>query len=188
MQWQEYTIGFQYCRTRGTAAGNQEYLESVENSHRLIKELDRQGGIDLLLFCVRAGRVTATLQSSYRLFYEFLCEKKVPIVLAVTNLGREHRLEDWWVRNCSTFEKYQIQLAGHACITVNRLDGGYKESRITIWNLVQRFTADGQKPKELLAGGPFVKRKDLVSLLTKRCGVSPDVAKQLADMIRQDVG
>jgi hypothetical protein len=216
MRWQEYDIGFggnsytvfDTIGLEEPQLGIKEYLESVENAYRLIKELDRRGGIDLLLFCVRAGRVTATLQSNYRLFHEFLCQKKVPIVLAITNLEREQRMEDWWVRNHSTFEKYQIQVAGHACITAaNRLDGRHKklydESRITIRKLVEKFTADGQKQawiggdnlfvslmrrlRELMAGGPNVRKKNLVLHLTKRCGISPDVAKQLANMIREGV-
>ncbi|KAG2140440.1 P-loop containing nucleoside triphosphate hydrolase protein, partial [Suillus cothurnatus] len=217
MQWKDYTIGFggdsyMVFDTIGLEEpqlGIKEYLESVENAYKLIKELDKKGGIDLLLFCVRAGKLTATLQSNYRLFHEFLCEKKVPIVLAVTNLEREKRMEDWWLRNHGIFDKYQIQVCGHACITAaNRMEGRqkalYEESRVTIRNLVEEFTADGQKKawkggdglfvslmrrlKELVAGTPHVKRNDLVSRLTKRCSVSPDVAKQLANMIRQDVG
>ncbi|KAG2030011.1 P-loop containing nucleoside triphosphate hydrolase protein [Suillus americanus] len=216
MQWKAYAIDFggdpyMVFDTIGLEEpqlGIKEYLESVENTYRLIKELDRGGGIDLLLYCVRAGRITATLQSNYRLFHEFLCEKKVPIVLAITNLEREQRMEDWWERHHSTLERYQIQVAGHACITAaNRLDGRhkdlYEESRITIRNLVEIFTADGQKQawmggddlfvslmrklKELLVGSSHVRTKDFVPHLTKRCGISPDVAKRLADMMK-DVG
>ncbi|KAG1844177.1 P-loop containing nucleoside triphosphate hydrolase protein [Suillus subalutaceus] len=216
MQWKEYAISFggELYKVFDTSGlddpqlGIKEYLESVENAYRLIKELDRQGGIDLLLFCVRAGRVTATLQGNYRLFHEFLCEKKVPIILAITNLEREQRMEDWWVRNEGTFKKYQIQVAGHACITAaSRLDARhrvlYEESRITIRNLVEEFTADGQreawigghnlfvslmrKLKELLVGSLHMKTKDLVPHLTKRCGMSREVAKQLADMIKHGV-
>ncbi|KAG1802474.1 P-loop containing nucleoside triphosphate hydrolase protein, partial [Suillus subaureus] len=126
MQWKDYAIDFggdsytvfDTIGLHEPQLGIKEYLKSVENVYRLIKELDGRGGIDLLLFCVRAGRVTATLQSNYRLFHhEFLCEKKVPIVLAITNLEREQRMETWWERNQSTFDKYQIQVAGHACVT-----------------------------------------------------------------------
>ncbi|KAG1844184.1 P-loop containing nucleoside triphosphate hydrolase protein, partial [Suillus subalutaceus] len=215
MHWQEYNIGFgdtsyKVFDTVGLEAlqlGIKEYLEFVENAYRLIKQLDKQGGVDLLLFCVRAGRVTATLQSNYRLFHEFLCEKKIPIVLAITNLEREKRMEDWWERNKGTFDNYQIKVAGHACITAaNRLDGRhkdlYEESRITIRNLVEKFTANEQKQawlggdnlfvsltrklKELLQGNSRLRRKDLVTHLTKRCGISREVAKRLADMIRHD--
>ncbi|KAG2036978.1 hypothetical protein BDR03DRAFT_958189 [Suillus americanus] len=216
MHWQEYNIGFgdtsyKVFDTVGLEApqlGIKEYLDFVENAYQLIKQLDKQGGIDLLLFCVRAGRVTATLQSNYRLFYEFLCEKKVPIVLAITNLEREKRMEDWWERNKGTFDNYQIKVAGHACITAaNRLDGRhknlYEESRVTIRNLVENFTANEQKQawlggdnlfvsltrrlKGLLQGNSRLRRKDLVTHLTKRCGISREVAKRLADMIRHDV-
>ncbi|KAG2113741.1 P-loop containing nucleoside triphosphate hydrolase protein [Suillus discolor] len=211
-QWNEYTIDFDgdsytVFETIGLDESQleiKEYLESVENAYKLVRELDRRGGIDLLLFCVRAGKITTTLQGNYWLFHEFLCKKKVPIVLAVTNLEREQRMEDWWQRNEGTFDKYQIKVAGHACITAaNRSDDRhkdlYEQSRITIRNLVQTFTADGQKQacmrghsllvslmhklKELLIGGLSVRRKDLVPHLTKRCGMSPEVAKQLIDMI-----
>lgn len=216
MHWQEYKISFgdtsyKVFDTVGLEApqlGIKEYLDFVENAYQLIKQLDKQGGIDLLLFCVRAGRITATLQSNYRLFYEFLCERKVPIVLAITNLEREERMEDWWERNEGAFDNYQIKVAGHACITAaNRLDGRhknlYEESRVTIRNLVEKFTADEQKQawlggdnlfvsltrklKGLLKGSSRVRRKDLVTHLTKRCGISREVAKQLADMIKHDV-
>ncbi|KAG2342551.1 hypothetical protein BDR05DRAFT_934925 [Suillus weaverae] len=216
MQWKEHTISFGgNSYTVFDTIGLEEpqlgvtgYLEAVENAYRLIKELDRRGGVDLLLFCVLPGRVTATMQSNYRLFNEFLCERKVPIVLVITHLEREQRMEDWWERNHSSLERYQIQVAGHACITTaNRLDGRrkylYGESRDTIRDLVEKFTADEQKqawmggdnlfaslmrkPKELLSGGSNVRKKDLVSNLMKRCGVSPDIAKQLAMMIRQDI-
>ncbi|KAG1785554.1 P-loop containing nucleoside triphosphate hydrolase protein, partial [Suillus plorans] len=215
MHWQEYNIDFgdtpyRVYDTIGLEApqlGIKEYLEFVENAYQLIKRLDKQGGIDLLLFCVRAGRVTATLQSNYRLFHEFLCEKKIPIVLAVTNLERENRMEDWWERNEGTFDKYQIKVAGHACITTAvRLDGRhkdlYEESRVTIRDLIDKFTANEQKQtwsggdnlfvsltrklKELLKGSSHVRRKDLVPHLTKGCGISREVAKQLANMIKHD--
>ncbi|KAG2051257.1 hypothetical protein BDR06DRAFT_959244 [Suillus hirtellus] len=215
MQWNEYTIdfdgdGYTVFDTIGLQEpqlGVKEYLESVESAYRLARELDGQGGIDLLLFCVRADRVTAALQSNYQLFHEFLCEKKVPIVIAITNLEREERMEDWWMRKHSTFEKYQIEVASHACITAaNGLDGRhqllYEESRVTIRKLVQKFTTDQQKQawiggnnqfvslmrklKELLTGGSHMTRKDLVPHLTKRCGISLDVATELAHMIKQD--
>ncbi|KAG1837926.1 hypothetical protein DFJ58DRAFT_734117 [Suillus subalutaceus] len=154
MRWKEYTIGFggdsyQVFDTVGLEEpqlGIKDYLESVENTYRLIKELDRQGGVDLLLFCIRPGNIITTIQRNYRLFHEFLCEKKAPVVLAITSLERERRMEDWWEKNKRTFDEYQIQVAGHACITTtNRLDSRYRdlyeESRITIRNLATKFTA-----------------------------------------------
>jgi len=68
--------------------GVKEYLDVINNAYRLIAKLQNGGGIHLLLFCVRAGRLTSTTSNNYRLVYELLCEKKVPIVL-VTGLKRE---------------------------------------------------------------------------------------------------
>ncbi|KAG1802526.1 P-loop containing nucleoside triphosphate hydrolase protein [Suillus subaureus] len=213
LHWKDYTIDFDGVSYKvfdtvgleDPQLGMNEYLDSAVNAYTLVKELDRQGGIDLLLYCIRAGRKTAALQSNYRLFHEFLCEKKVPIVLVITNLEREERMEDWWEREHANFDKYEIKVAGHACITaINGLDSKhkqlYKESRLKICELVKRFTADGQrqewiggdslfvslmrKLKELLAGGPRVRRRNLVPHLTKRCGISREVAKKLADMIK----
>ncbi|KAG2041375.1 P-loop containing nucleoside triphosphate hydrolase protein [Suillus americanus] len=215
LQWQEYPIKFdgvsyKVFDTVGLEEpqlGIKEYLESVENAYRLIKNLDSEGGIDLLLFCMRAGRISGMLQSNYRLFHEFLCEKKVPIVLVITNLEREQRMEDWWDREHAHLDKYQINVAGHACITAaNYLEGRhknlYEQSRVTIRDLVKTYVADGQrqawiggdnlfvsfmrKLKELLGGGSHIRNKDLVPHLTKRCGMSKEVAKQLVDMIKQD--
>ncbi|KIK42926.1 hypothetical protein CY34DRAFT_82744, partial [Suillus luteus UH-Slu-Lm8-n1] len=215
MHWQEYNIDFgdtsyTVFDTVGLEApepGMKEYLEFVDSAYQLIKRLDKQGGIDLLLFCVRAGRVTATLQNNYKLFHDFLGDNKIPIVLAITNLEREKRMEDWWDRNEGAFDSYRIKVAGHACITAaNRLYGShqelYEESRDTIRSLVEMFTGEGQKQawmggdklfvslvcklKGLLGGSLRVRRKDVVAHLTRRCGVSREGAKLLADMINQD--
>ncbi|KAG1728708.1 P-loop containing nucleoside triphosphate hydrolase protein [Suillus occidentalis] len=215
LHWKDHTIDFggesytvfDTVGLEEPQLGIKGYLESVENAYRLIKELDQQGGIDLLLFCIRAGRLSSAIQSNYRLFHEFLCEKKVPIVLVFTHLEREKRMEDWWERQQSFFEKtYGIRVTDHACITAaNRLDGRhkllYEESRGAVRDLVKKLTADEQKSswtggnkrfvsfmrklKELLPEPLDLKKKDIVSRLIQRCSLSPDVAKQLAEMIKQ---
>ncbi|KAJ8597346.1 hypothetical protein M405DRAFT_708927, partial [Rhizopogon salebrosus TDB-379] len=126
MQWQEHPIAFDGCvynvfdtiGIEDPLLGMKEYLDVIVNAHNLITKLNQEGGIDLLIFCVRAGRVTATLQTNYRLFYEWMCEKKVPIVLVLTGLEREKdNMENWWTRNKHILAKYEIRVAGHACIT-----------------------------------------------------------------------
>jgi hypothetical protein len=211
MQWQEHPIAFHGCNykvfdTVGLEEPQlsiKEYLKIIENAYNLITKLNQGGGIDLLIFCVRAGRVTATLQTNYRLFYEWLCEEKVPIVLVLTGLEREPKnMEDWWTRNEHIFNKYDIRVAGHACITAaNHLDGRpkqlYEESRGMVRDLVRKHTQgvgtwDGgegsfvrflRKLKELLQGRPG--RKDVVGVLTKRCGMPRDAAMDFARRIRQ---
>ncbi|OAX35955.1 hypothetical protein K503DRAFT_867922 [Rhizopogon vinicolor AM-OR11-026] len=214
LNWSEYPIAFDGHRYKvfdtvgleEPQLGIQEYLETILKARDLITTLDSEGGVDLLLFCVRAGRVTATLQSNYRLFYEWLCEKKVPIVLVLTGLEREQNMEDWWDRNKDTFDKYKISVEGHACITAaNNLDGRhqhlYQLSRQLVRNLVKEHTYDrpegGWKGgdgwfksfmsnlKKLLPVDLFMKKKDIVTVLTERCGVPLAAAVELARQIRE---
>ncbi|KAJ8596408.1 P-loop containing nucleoside triphosphate hydrolase protein [Rhizopogon salebrosus TDB-379] len=213
MQWQEYPIAFddRVYKVFDTAGiedpqlDMKEYLDIIVNAYNLITKLNQEGGIDLLLFCVRAGRVSTTLQTNYRLFYEWLCEKKAPIVLVLTNLEREpNSMDDWWTRNKHTFAKYEIRVTGHACITAaNDPDGRFKhlyeESRRLVRNLVRTHTQgeggtwDGgegsltmilRKLRELLQGKP--RKRDIVDVLTNRCHIPLEAAKQLAGNIRSD--
>ncbi|KAG1737371.1 P-loop containing nucleoside triphosphate hydrolase protein [Suillus lakei] len=215
LRWQEYPIEFdgesyEVFDTVGLEEpqlGIPQYLDAVENAYSLIQYLERQGGIDLLLFCMRAGRLSTTLQNNYRLFHEFLCDKKVPIIVVITCLENEiGEMDAWWKRNEEGFREYQIHVTGHACITAIRgnFPHRHEESRTMIRNLVKEFAADGQKEKQawradnlfmsfmrklrgLLLGNGKLRRKDMVSCLTNRCGVSPDIAKKLADRIKKSV-
>ncbi|KAG2338045.1 P-loop containing nucleoside triphosphate hydrolase protein [Suillus weaverae] len=210
LHWKEYPIEFggEFYNVFDTVGleepqlGVPQYLDALENAYRLIQVLERQGGIDLLLFCMRAGRLTTTLENNYRLFHEFLCDKKVPVVVVITYLENEvGEMDAWWTQNKDIFRKREVYVAGHACITA--IKGNYPErhaqSRTTIRKLVKEFTTtDGQKRawqggdstlvsllhklRGLVGGGNL--GKDMVSRLTKRCGMSPDVAKQLADRIK----
>jgi predicted GTPase len=215
LHWQEYSIKFgsESYRVFDTVGleepqlGITQYLDAVENAYTLIQNLERQCGIDLLLFCMRAGRVTSTVQNNYRLFHEFLCDKKVPVVVVITHLENEvGEMDNWWKRNENIFREREVHVAGHACITAIQgiYPERYEQSRTTIRKLVTKFTADGQKEawkggdstfvsfmrklKGLLVGKEKSRmKKNMVSRLTERCGLSPDVAKQLADRIKNDV-
>ncbi|KAG1896013.1 uncharacterized protein F5891DRAFT_1193447 [Suillus fuscotomentosus] len=181
-----------------------EYLSAISNAYGLINTLKERGGVNLLLFCIRGGRVTATMQSNYRLFFEFLCEEKVPLALVVTNLERETRMEDWYTRNMGYLEKYNIRSAGHACITAaNLLDGRhrdkYDESRGILRRVVEVHCnasmegwTGGQgwlasfigKLVEFVVGRP--KKTDIIGVLTKRCGMTKEVAQQVAQHIKYE--
>ncbi|KIJ16690.1 hypothetical protein PAXINDRAFT_75063 [Paxillus involutus ATCC 200175] len=64
------------------------YLAAIEKSNELIQRLPTQGGVDLLIFCVRGNRVTATMQSNYRLFYEVPTASLLSFPWSPSNLGR----------------------------------------------------------------------------------------------------
>ncbi|KAI5983713.1 P-loop containing nucleoside triphosphate hydrolase protein, partial [Pisolithus albus] len=72
---------------------------AITKAHWLITKLTDAGGVDLLLFCIRGNKVTATALSNYGFFYEVLCNKQVPVALVITHVEREYRMEDWWTRN-----------------------------------------------------------------------------------------
>ncbi|KIK80763.1 hypothetical protein PAXRUDRAFT_15613 [Paxillus rubicundulus Ve08.2h10] len=172
------------------------YLPAVQKSSELIQSLSAQGGVDLLLFCMRGNRVTATTQSNYRLFYEVLCGSAVPIALVITHLEREPVMEDWWTRNVKSLEKYGIKCAGHACVTGIPGNEKYGLSQIVIQDLLTGYdgTAKYSMPPEawfiqffrlfgLFAPPKNLKGKKLQDFLTKRCGLDSKVAEELVKKI-----
>ncbi|KAN0090955.1 P-loop containing nucleoside triphosphate hydrolase protein [Tylopilus felleus] len=177
--------------------GNNGYLPAIEQACDLIHQLSNRGGVDLLLFCIRGNRVTATTQSNYRLFYEVLCRESVPIALVITHLEREPDMEGWWMRNMESLEKYGIKAAGHACVTGLPTHSKYRESKLNIHQLLEGHTSDGRfnMPPEgwliefLRMFGLFAplkkdsKRKDILKVLTKRCKLHPDIADELASKL-----
>ncbi|KAJ8582483.1 hypothetical protein M405DRAFT_562255 [Rhizopogon salebrosus TDB-379] len=212
LQWTEYTITlndgtrYQVFDTVGLEEprlDSGEYLTAITNAHSLINALKERGGIDLLLFCVRGGRVMATMQSNYRLFFEFFCQEKVPLLLVVTNLEREERMEDWYTRNVGHLEKYNIHSVAHACITAaTTIDGRhrarYEESRVTVCDLVRAhcntltegwtggqgwFVSGLSLLMDFTTGRP--KRTDVIGVLTRRCGMTKVAAQQVAQAAQQ---
>ncbi|KAI6032803.1 P-loop containing nucleoside triphosphate hydrolase protein [Pisolithus orientalis] len=181
------------------------YYDAIEKAYKLIRSLGETGGIHLLLFCMRGGRITATTQSNYRLFHEFLCDKRVPIALIFTGLEREERMEDWWIRNQTNIKRYGIHSVGHACITAvqdpedQEQVAKYDESRKTLLSLLQKCTANGtglimdtpswlvmflRRMATFLPRKRVPKQKDYTRVLTKRCGMEPDAAKRVASLIK----
>jgi len=59
------TVGLE--EVEGRASG---YMGAIERATELIRRLSVSGGVILFLFCVRGNKVTTTMQSNYRLFYE----------------------------------------------------------------------------------------------------------------------
>ena len=108
----------------GPDMGVKPFMDAIVEAHQLVTSLHRVGGVDLLLFCVRGGRITKTTRRTYQLFYEVLCGSDVPLAVIVTHLeGEENVMEDWWVRNEKWFGTYKInRIDAHACITAVSAD------------------------------------------------------------------
>ncbi|OAX35954.1 hypothetical protein K503DRAFT_696057 [Rhizopogon vinicolor AM-OR11-026] len=215
MTWKEYPIAFDGYEYRvfdtiglqDPHLGVDDYLDAIVNARNLIMKLDDEGGIDLLLFCVRAGsKGLTTVQNNYRLFHEWLCEKKVPIVLVLTGLEGDNNMEDWWIGHKDVFDKYEISIDDHVCITAaNKLDGShqhlYEESRRLVRKLVKEHTHDRpedgwkggegwfrrftRKLRQLPVGNFTLKKKDVETILTQRCGMPREAAVELAKQVRE---
>ena len=198
-----FTVGgrtFHIWDTAGLAQpemGAVGYMAAIEGALALIQELAQQGGLDLLLFCMRGNRVTATTQSNYRLFYEVLCRSQVPIALVITHLEREPDMDAWWTRNLPSLDKYGIRPAGHACVTGLPAHAKYAESKANVERLLRGY--DGQGKYIMPAESWFVeflrffglfappkkalKKKELLKVLTKRCKLNSKIAQELAERL-----
>jgi len=116
--------------------------EALESLLRLTEERR----INLVIYCIRAGRFPDILRVNYDLYWGIICEKRVPIVLVVTGLEQEERPNDWWARNARQLTKWKMRFSGHACVTTmkgrNNIFGKeYDRSRKEVWELVQRHCA-----------------------------------------------
>ena len=186
--------------------GVNTFFGAIEKAHKLVTSLHDAGGIDLLIFCIRGNRITATMQRNYRLFSEFLCEGKVPLAFVVTNLENEEVMENWWQRNEKKFEGYGIQSVAHACITaaparVATLATKRAESLSALQKMLHDSLGSPDAPyvKDirswfvrmfnmlllfLMKGFPrSFRRNALLKKLKTRCGLSDADAEQLADML-----
>lgn len=100
--------------------------ESIVNLYRLMRRLE--GGVCLLVYCVRGPRIQENTVRNYKLFYSAFCQEKVPVVLVVTGLEEEEPMDAWWDRNQRAFEKQKMRFSAHACVTATRgkkKDGKY---------------------------------------------------------------
>ncbi|KAL4077906.1 hypothetical protein J3A83DRAFT_1687619 [Scleroderma citrinum] len=196
-----------------TAVEEIEYLNAIQNAHKLIKALNHAGGVDLLLFCFPARRITDSQRASYKLFQEYLCEKKVPVVMIVTHLEEEEVMEQWWKKYEVALNRKFECLKDHACITAigsnapaykrnpNYYRTKVEESRKTILELLRMYVHEPRTPfvvdtdKWLLtflkkmAGliiGGLPKKEAIRTMLVQECGYGKEQANAIIkDMFPQ---
>lgn len=125
---------------------------AISSLYKLIRCLS--GGVSLLVFCMRAPRITDNTVKNYNIFYKAFCQSKVPIVIVVTGLeNTEPVMDSWWPTNVRDFEKHGMMFVGHACVTATkgkktkhgyRYEEEYKESKGKIEELILRhYTPTG---------------------------------------------
>jgi hypothetical protein len=116
---------------------------AIGGLYKLIRKLDN--GVNLLVYVMRAPRITEAARQNYELFHNVFCQKKVPIVIVITGLENEDNMDEWWEKNEHVFDDYKMKFNGHACITackgkvvrgIPRYKEEYEESKKKVERLI----------------------------------------------------
>ncbi|KIJ60458.1 hypothetical protein HYDPIDRAFT_117169 [Hydnomerulius pinastri MD-312] len=141
--------------TQGLDEGDQGTVQSakaLEELEKLLRDVaSSETGIDLLLYCMSAGRAKKALTQNYSAIYEKIFDGKVPVALAITGLERQRDMHGWWINNRDKLCKLGLFFDAHACITaVEDHRNADEESRLDISRrriieLVSREALDGHE-------------------------------------------
>jgi hypothetical protein len=186
---------------------DKSYLDALVKAHKLVTSLQNQGGVHGLLFCIKGGnRILDSTQQNYRLFHEFLCQKKVPLALVITNLENEENMDDWWTNNQGDIKEYGIDPVTQVCITTikglrNVYEDKYSESRKKVCDMlatlgrgdaysvdINWFARMCNRLRHFFIPGKALgkSREKMLQTLTKRCKLPKQDAMQLLQRIELD--
>ncbi|KAK2459940.1 hypothetical protein APHAL10511_008025 [Amanita phalloides] len=99
--------------------GNVSADRAIQSLQELVHDL-RDGGVSLLVYCIRGSRIRDIVKINYDLFHTIICSGQVPIVVVITGLENEENMEDWWIDNAEDFHHRSMWFAGYACITATK--------------------------------------------------------------------
>ncbi|KIK92171.1 hypothetical protein PAXRUDRAFT_147903, partial [Paxillus rubicundulus Ve08.2h10] len=84
----------------------------------LLYRLDREGGIQLLVYVIKGPSVSQSLARNYDIFNSAISRKKVPISVIITGLENvEGDMEDWWEGGEGVLKEFDMYFDAHACVT-----------------------------------------------------------------------
>ena len=95
--------------------------------------------VNLLIYVASDANLMDSIQKNYEVFYEILCQKKVPIVLFITSLEDGN---DW---NETTFRTNQLRFSRIACIRAHEGDHNQvakEESRMKVERLIYGYCSE----------------------------------------------
>lgn len=80
--------------------------------------LKRKGGVDLVVYCMRRGRLSSEQATHLRTIWKTFCRGDVPLVLVVSGVDyRRGSTENWWEANGEDLENaVQVRFADHICL------------------------------------------------------------------------
>jgi predicted GTPase len=121
------------------SAGSVPADQALLHLRTLVDKLE--AGVSLLVYCIRGERYRNITKVNYDLFTQIICQGEVPVVVVVTGLENENRMEDWWEVNANQFSARGLHFDGHACVTTskgkeNGFEKEYQESKRTVSTLI----------------------------------------------------
>lgn len=195
----------------GLHIGHDVCGKAIENAVHLVRDLHRQGGIDLLIFCKKFGRLTPSELNTFRLFQEFLCEGQIPVAFIITHLESQNPMEKWWEKNGEGLLKAcnlkTSAVVGHACITSltpedpddQRLHDKLLLSRESVQAMLEDSISYGSAFHEdegtwvmsflkklvglVRVGNPAKRDKITIKSLMDRCGLTKEQAEELTKLL-----
>jgi len=80
--------------------------------------LKRSGGVDLVVYCMRRGRLSSEQARHLRTIWKMFCHGDVPLVLVVSGVDyRRGSTEKWWEANGEDLRNaVQVRFADHICL------------------------------------------------------------------------
>ncbi|KAM6494048.1 P-loop containing nucleoside triphosphate hydrolase protein [Amanita muscaria] len=101
--------------------------QAIVQLYELLRSLS--DGVSLLIFCMRGPRIKESVVRNWQLFWDIICQKHVPILLAITGLENEQDMDAWWKNNQTFFTRNLMNPKSVACITAakgkKRRDGSH---------------------------------------------------------------
>ena len=90
--------------------------DAIVQCYELLRKLHT--GVNLLIFCMRAPRIKESCSQNWKLFWDIICQRHIPIILVITGLENEEKsMDDWYTRNKEHFRGYDIHPHAVACVT-----------------------------------------------------------------------
>lgn len=110
--------------------------------------LRRSGGVDVVVYCMRRGRLSNEQVADLRTIWKTFCQDHVPLVLVVVGVDyRRGSTEAWWETNGKDFRNAaQVGFTDHICLNTWDSDhpswkhqgARYEETQRLVRNLVIR--------------------------------------------------
>jgi hypothetical protein len=140
--------------------------EAWQNLWDLVHNLE--DGITLLVYCIRGTRFRDILVTNYQLFFNDLCQQRVPIVVVVTGLEHQEPMDSWWDENEFEFENRHMKFWGHACVTTTKGKCyRYEEEYTESVEVVRKLVKDHLMPEPWIMDNPTVRMYEITAHLAQ---------------------